>query len=491
MPPIHPRPRGYHFASFLAACLVLLVNVSATLPPTLSNRIDQLLTSGKLGNTLWGIDIRDVETGERIYGYNADHLLMPASTSKLLTSATALDALGSDFRYQTTLYYDGEVTGKSTLEGDLFIVGSGDPTFASEAMLPREDPLRKWARRLAKLGITRIEGRIIGIDDTFSDNPYAEGWDITYVTDQAGSWMGLSTSGLAYNDNTLNVRIRARAVGQKPALSITPSSYLNIHNNAVTRGYATLQFDRRLNNLASETYVLEGSLPRSYDGTFIKPMHNPTLFAAYTFREHLREAGITADAAVYDADVLDEKPEVEEAKPLFAHFSRPLVDILELMNHESNNLYAEQIFRTFSPDGTLEGSSHRVKALLRRAGVEEAEDLSIRDGSGLSRKTMISASAMTRMLAHMRSSHPESEAYRSTIAMGGEPESTLRYRMRGLPVRAKTGTLFSVRALSGYAQTGSGRTIAFAFFANNLPVEGYLVTHTFDRLIMMLTSLPT
>ena len=488
MPTAPPRPRGYCFAFFLATCLILLVNVSAALPPTLSTRFDRLLTSGELANTLWGIDIRDVETGKRIYGYNTDHLLMPASTNKLLTSATALDALGSDFRYRTTLYYDGEVTGKSTLRGDLFIVGSGDPTFASEVMLPREDPLRKWARRLAKLGITRVEGRIIGIDDTFSDNPYAEGWDIDYVTDQAGSWMGLSTSGLAYFDNTLDIRIRSNGVGERPAVSMSPAPYANIRNNAVSRGYATLQWKRDLSNLMTETYILEGSLPRYYEGTFIKPVYNPTLLAVQSFRRYLNEAGITVDAPVHDGDMLEEKPDLEEADPLFAHYSRPLVDILELMNHESNNLYAEQVFRTFSPDGTLEGSSHRVKALLRRAGVKNAEALSIQDGSGLSRKTLISASAMTRMLAHM-TRHPEAEAFWSTLAEGGEPESTLRYRMRGLPVRAKTGTLFSVRALSGYVETQSGRTLAFTFLANNLPVEGYHVTRVFDRLIIALTSL--
>ncbi|PSQ90150.1 MAG: D-alanyl-D-alanine carboxypeptidase/D-alanyl-D-alanine-endopeptidase [Bacteroidetes bacterium QS_8_64_10] len=477
--------------SFLAAALVALLLAAAgparaEAPlPDLQQRIDQLVSTGEMGDAFWGIAVMDARTGERLYARNADHLLMPASTNKLLTAATAISALGPDHRFRTTLYFDGEIDG-STMRGDLYIRGSGDPTFGSSAMKPAANPLRTWARRLARMGIERIDGRVVGDDDAFDDRPYAEGWDVDYLTWQASSWLGLSTSGLSYNDNIAEVRIAATSAGEPPAVSVVPAGYLNIENQATTSRYrgSTLQWDR---SLGTETFTIEGTIGNSYAGTFEKPVHNPTKFTAYAFRKHLAEAGIRVEkASVRDVDDLSEKPDYDNIDPLLVHLSPPLRDILEVMNHESNNFYAEHIFRTFAYGGSTEGGEKRVKALLKQAGVE-AEPLSIQDGSGLSRKDLVTAEAMTKMLAYMRG-HPNGEAFLSTIAQGGDSESTLKYRMRGLPVRAKTGSLAHVRALAGYAETTSGRLLTFALFANNYTVPSYRVTQAMDRVVMTLTA---
>ena len=489
-------PSASRLGIVLAAVLLFVVTVGAGPPAALEERFDQLLQAEELSNTFWGIDIRYVDNGQQLYGYNAQKLLLPASTNKLLTSATALDALGSTYRYRTTLYYDGEVTSSGTLKGNLIIVGSGDPTFGSSAMSnpgekASEDPLRKWAQQLDQMGITQIEGRIIGVDDTFSDVPYAEGWDIDYLTDQASSWLGISTSGLSYNDNIIRIRVRAGEVNDEPHVVTQPAGYVNSRNEATTRPVsrgATLKLTRNLSSLDAETFSLEGWISRGYEGTFEKPVHNPTLFTVHAFRKHLQDAGVNVSASVHDIDDLSQKPDLENIRPLLVHFSAPLVEILRVMNHESNNFYAEQVFRTFSPDGSLEGASNRVKALLRRTGAA-TENLSIRDGSGLSRKDLISPIALSKLLAYMLQ-HPSSEAYRSTIAKGGDVESTLRYRLRGLPVQAKTGSLAYVRALSGYAETSDGRTVAFTLFANNYRAPSYLVSQTLDRIVVALTSIP-
>ena len=488
-------PSASRFGAVLAAILLLVVTVGAR-PPALEDRFNQLIQAEELSDTFWGIDIRDVESGQQLYSYNAQKILLPASTQKLLTSATALDALGGDFRYQTTLYYNGEVTSNGILNGDLIIVGSGDPTFGSAAMSSSEketsgDPLRKWAQQLDQMGITQIEGRIIGVDNTFSDVPYAEGWDIDYLTDQASSWLGISTSGLSYSDNTVRIRVQSNDADEKPRITTQPAGYINIRNGATTRPVsrgATLKLNRNLSSLDAETFSLEGWVSRGYSGTFEKPVHNPTLFTAHAFRKHLQDAGIDVSASVHDIDDLNQKPALKNALPLLVHFSAPLVEILRVMNHESNNFYAEQVFRTFSPDGTLEGASNRVKALLRRAGAA-TDNLSIRDGSGLSRKDLISPIALSKLLVYMQQ-HPSSAAYLSTIAEGGDVESTLRYRLRGLPVQAKTGSLAYVRALSGYAEVSDGRTVAFTLLANNYRAPSYLVSQTLDRIVIALTSIP-
>ena len=115
-----------------------------------------------------GIFVQDVATGTAVYEERADASLIPASNAKIVTTAAALELLGSGYRYETRLSFDGRREGDSVLVGDLLIRGSGDPTFGSRQD-PGADPLRRWAEQLAEKGIERIEGRIIGDDDVFAD----------------------------------------------------------------------------------------------------------------------------------------------------------------------------------------------------------------------------------------------------------------------------------------------------------------------------------
>lgn len=472
------------FLTFIATLLLTGLSTGAASPAPLESQIDQLISEGALSETIWGIDIRDAQTGQQIYGHQSGHLLMPASTNKLLTSATALQTLGTDYRYRTTLYFDGDIDG-NTLRGNLIIRGSGDPTLGSVEVEGR-DPLRQWAQRLARMGVTRIEGRLIGDDDAFTDNPYAEGWDIDYLTTQASRWLGISTSGLAYHDNVVKVRITASSPGESPRIFVQPTNHIEIRNRATTGNYSrgsALNWER---GLGRESITFSGSVSRGFDGTLEMPVTNPTKLTVHSFKKYLQEAGIEVGAPVRDVDELDQALDYEDADPIFVHLSSPLRSILDYMNRESNNFYAEQVFRTFSPDGSLDGSARRVKALLRRAGAN-ADPLSIRDGSGLSRKDLVTAAAMSKMLVYM-TQQSTGDAFRSIIARGGEPESTLRYRLRNLPVRAKTGSLAYVRALSGYADMADGRTVAFTLFANNYTVPSYRITQTLDRIVQTLVT---
>ena len=170
----------------------------------------------------------------------------------------------------------------------------------------------------------------------------------------------------------------------------------------------------------------------------------------------------------------------------FVHVSPPLDEILKVVNKESNNFYAEQVFRSVAPGGGAEAAERRVKVLLSKAGIS-ADRLSIRDGSGLSRKNLVTPHALGRLLAYMRD-HPESDAFVSSLPSGGEPQTTLRGRLHNVPVRAKTGSLEFVRALSGYTTTSDGRQVAFAVLANNFTGPSYAVTQSIDRVVASLAS---
>lgn len=431
----------------------------------------------------WGAYVQELGSGEVLYTNNAGNPFIPASNQKILTSATALDALGSEYRYKTVLYFDGSVGGDE-LQGDLILKGSGDPTFGS-VEVSGEDPLRAWARRLAELGVKRIDGRIIGDDNAFDDRPYAEGWDIDYITSQASRALGVTTSGLAYKDNVVQVRITAGGTNQAPEISTQPGGFLNIRNDLTTAGRRRGISVRTSRDFGSETIRLQGSIPRTYDGTIVTPVTNATLFAVNTFRQYLQQFGIELDGEAADIDDLEDF-EYSEEQPLFVYVSPPLSEILAIVNKESNNFYAEQVFRTFSWGGSADGGEKRVKELLSRAGAS-TNGVSVRDGSGLSRKDMITPEAMAKLLAHMNN-HRERRAFLASLAEGGEANSTLRYRLHNVPVRAKTGSLEFVRTLSGYATGPSGQTYAFAVFANNYTGPSYQVTQTIDRIVREVAS---
>lgn len=449
----------------------------------LAARIEQHIRSEAAQPAFWGAYVEDVESGEVVYALNAQYRFVPASNQKLLTTATALDALGSDYRYETVLFFDGAVRG-DVLKGDLIIRGSGDPTFGS-ALASGEDPLRTWARRLAELGVTRIEGRIVGDDDTFDDRAYSQGWDIDYVTEQASRALGVSASGLSYNDNVVEVKITANGANRAPTIVTYPDGFVNIQNDLLTarrrRGISV----RTSRDFGSETVRLQGSIPQTYNGTIVTPVTNPTLFAAATFASYLKGYGIEVEAEIVDIDDLS-RFEYSRERPLFVHVSPPLSEIIAIINKRSNNFYAEQVFRTFSFGGSADGGERRVKALLSRAGVA-ITGVDVRDGSGLSRKNMVTPEAVGKLLAFMYR-HPERDPFIASLPTGGEPQSTLRYRLAGAPVRAKTGSLEYVRTLSGYAQTRSGRVLAFAIFANNYGGPAYQINQGIDRIVMELAS---
>ena len=453
-------------------------------PAVLAERIDRIIERGQARTAFWGIYIEDLTTGEVLYQHNADKTLMPASTHKLFTTATAIDALGPDFRYETTLYLDGAVEG-GILRGDLILEGSGDPTFGSQEVIG-EDPLRAWAQALADSGITRIEGRIIGDDDVFDDMTYPDGWDVAHI---ATANFATATSGLSYRDNLSRMMMRAGRIGTPIEVTTDPPGYLKVRNRSTTHGRRrgrNLRIDR---SIGTEQVTLLGSANRSYRGGLSIPVNNPTAYTLHSFRVHLQNAGIEVLATLHDIDDLREPMPYTTATPLFVHTSPQLSDILTQINKESDNFYAEQVFRTFSWGGAIRGGERRVKALLSRAG-SNARGLSIRDGSGLSRKNMVTPKSMGRLLAYMYD-HRDGEAFRNTLARSGERRTTLEGRLKGVSVRAKTGSLQYVRALSGYVETANGHPLVFVLFANNYTGSSTTIRRAIDEIVISLARNPS
>ena len=488
-PPTRRRTRLAAAALALAAVAAAAAALLAA-PPTASAdadglsaqtaaAVDEILSDAALPSAIWAVLAVDTRTGRTVVSRQAETLLMPASTLKLFTTATALDALGPDFRFVTGLYEFGRVEG-GTLRGDLVIRGAADPTFGSNEMEGLANPLTRWAEALAAAGVRRIEGRIIGDDDRTEDAPYSEGWDVTHVGTEA---YAPASGGLAYADNLLSVRLTG---GRDAAAESSPAGFATVRRDlSPASGRATLTVERAL---GSDDYTLSGSAPATYRGTLRLPVANPTRYAVHAFAARLAAAGIdVSQATLWDVDDVDRKPVYDGMAPLMVAVSPTLTRIVAHTNQESDNLYAEQLLRALTDAGTVEAGVGRVEAFLARAGAPDADDLSIMDGSGLSRKDLITPAAMVALLRTMLG-HPARDAFVASLPTGGGAGSTLRNRLADTPVRAKTGSISFARCLSGYVTGPNGSTIAFSIMANNYTESGSRITGAMDAVVRALAT---
>lgn len=473
------------FASISGGLLILLifllVNLGTKRPASVDEQIDAILNEPQASSAFWGVYVRDLSSDRILYSLNTDKTLVPASNQKLITTSAALSVLGPDFQYETTLHFKGDI-GEAVMQGDLILEGAGDPSFASRE-LSQPDPMQEWANKLASLGVKKFEGRLIGDDNVFDDEPYADGWDLSFVASES---FAPASSGLSSKDNVVIVQIQSDRVGAPPLLKDDPPGYLHIRNDATTSARRRGRSIHVNRTLGTENVTIKGTVPRVYRRSVVIPVTNPTLSTLHVFKHYLEEAGIEVAASLHDIDMLEEEISYKDASPLFVHHSPVLSEMLEQINKESDNFYAEQIFRTMGWGGSVEGGEKRIRSMLKAAGINIA-GLSIRDGSGLSRKNMITTETIGELLVHMYKDE-QWQAFKETLPRGGEARTTLDYRLKGVPVWAKTGSLEYVRSLSGYAQTSDGRLIAFSLIANNYTGRSYRIMQAMDRIVRVLTE---
>jgi len=485
--PTSPLRPAVALPTLVLFALLALASLTGADPPSAAlARVAAVLDSSE-ASVLWGVVVADARTGEVLFSRNAERPLMPASNQKVLTVAVALDRLGADFRYRTPLLFQGTEeaagtgTGGTVLRGTFGIVGAGDPSFGSlEAGGP--DPLDAWAAALRARGVVRMEGTLVGDDDRFDDNPYAEGWDMDYLTTQAGRYLGAPIGALSYRDNLVTVRL-----GPGPTeATVTPEGALTVRRRDRatdrTRGIGT-----GLRRLPGTGVVeISGTVGRR-DAVLELPVDDPTRFALDAFALALARAGIDTSALKrVDVDDLPERPDWRGADTLAVHTSPPLAALLALLGTQSNNFYAEQVFRTLSDVGTARGSQAVVRGFLAAGG--DTTGLSMFDGSGLSRKNLVTARMLSTTLLRM-ARRPDVDAFFRALPYPGEAGGTLEYRLEGVPVRAKTGSLTHARALSGYVRTASGRDLAFAVLANNYTASNARVVGVIDRLVRALAGM--
>ena len=442
----------------------------------------------------WGAMLIEAATGDVLFERNADRNFMPASVTKIFTIAAALDQLGPNYRYETRLYSDGLIS-DGGLKGNLIIRGSGDPSVGT----PGEDHLAifdAWADSLDALGVREIHGDVIGDDNVFNDVALGADWS----WDDAVYSYAAPVGGLTYHENVVDIAINGTRIGAPGSISWVPAvrGILEFSNETVTvptGGRPRLSFSR---SIYERSLTIEGEVPVGRTDRESISVTNPTTFFAEVFRQHLEIRGIVIAGDAIDMDDLPLDPAYDSLNVMARHLSAPLSDLAAVTNKDSHNLYAEHLLRTLAVENPVSDSppeqvsadmGHRAAMRTFAAAGVDTTRLQLVDGSGLSRRNLISPRMTAGVLRYM-STHEDSsvrQAFDASLAVGGI-DGTLEFRFpKGAPghkvVRAKTGTIGNVSSLAGFVKAASGTDYIFVLFCNHFIAPYRAIRELQDRVV--------
>jgi len=462
--------------------------------------IDQSIVEGDMPNAWWTVKIVEAETGMPWYEKDTGRSFIPASNTKLFTTAAALEILGPDFSYETSIWSDGWVE-DGVLKGNLIVRGSGDPVIGGRFNDGDiTEAFRAWADSLKALGVTRISGNIVGDDNAFDEIHLGEGWEWDDLT----FWYGAEISALSFNDNCVDFRLIAQKEKMPAELAWEPAntSYVSAVNasltvaedHSITEGYFREQ--------GSNRFTFSSLVPQGRTDYESLAVSNPTAFFVHVLRETLVAQGISVGGSSVDIDTTPFSPSYSSLNHLFSHFSPPLSEIVRVINKRSQNLYAEQVLRTIAVNAPLAGSGlipgsaamgiSRSKEVYGKAGIDTLR-IQLVDGSGLSRHNLITTTMMTNLLRYMRH-HPDPSvrsAFLESMSIAGV-DGDVRTRMRGTSAegnaRAKSGTVGNASALSGFVTTSDGTELIFSIISNHHTVPATRPRQIQNEIVSLLAS---
>ena len=440
------------------------------------------LTSHPLtGQANMSVFVQNMQTGEVIDSYRADKVVPPASVMKLLTTGAALEILGPGYKFPTILEYTGMIE-NGVLHGNLYIHGSCDPSLGWKG---QTGFLAKWVKAVQKAGISTIDGAVIA-DMTMLDG---EAQNPNWLCEDAGNYYAPGIFALNYYGNTMNIVLQSGEPGTVAKVVKTEPYVEDVYFINRIR-CDKIQYDGAFVSglpYSRERY-LTGAVPSNL-GTFgVKgDLPNPGLLLARHFTNRLREAGITVKRdATYIADY---NPLTPPRTELYTHYSEPLSEIIKETNVNSNNLYAESLFRYLGTRYTLPGTIHNSQDLLRdfwrRRGVN-VQNAIIKDGCGLAPQDAVSAKAFVQLLSFMARSNNK-EAWINSLPVSGQsgtlkslcPKTELEGR-----IHAKSGTIAGTKNFAGYIDMPNGETWVFAILINSAPGKAKNVQHVIQQYLL-------
>ncbi len=438
-----------------------------TLP--LENALEQLEKSSFLENGTLVFNLTRIKDSKTIAKKNAQKSIPFASCMKLVSTATALEVLGADFRFATTLEYDGYIQ-QGVLHGNLYIKGAGDPVLGSNIMsdqhIDRIFPI--WVQKIQQAGIQKIKGKIIADESIFPMDITPPEW----IWGDMGNFYGAGATALNIFDNQYTLFLQPNAtLYQKPQIVRTQPANLDIEfiNELKTEATGTGDQSTINGGMFETKRYLNGTIPQGGIFQVKGSLPNPPLTAVKIFQTYLKNAGITAEKATTSRLLLSQNQTFtkENRKLIYTHYSPYLKYICGFTNFYSVNLYAESMHKRIA--------LAQEKRAGTRAGVKATKDfwekkgLSTKgffqqDGSGLASTNVITASQMTTILAKMTKlkSFPHFFASLPVATKDGTMQGIGKNTKMANNLRAKTGAITRVQSFAGYFRNTKNELYAFS-----------------------------
>src|SRR5881296_2345409 len=497
-------------------CVLLTIQAYPASRKALEKRISTILSTPDLTRGFWGMEVVSLSTGKVLYSQNGDKLFIPASNTKLFTTAAALALIGSDYKFRTSVETNGVLDKHGRLTGDLVLIGRGDPNLSGRVLpfaqrTERNDHpilvLEQLADQLVQKGVKYVDGDIVADDSYFAFERYGEGWSQDDLV-----WdYGAPVSALTINDNVVFVNILpGDRVGERAFVSIMPfADYYRIDNRIITTPGGTQRKIFINREPGSTLLTLWGNVPLDDAGASEDlAIEDPAEFAATLFRGLLQTRGVsvygrqrtrhtelaslstftvTASAPARGGDEPMRSLQ-NQALVLASYQSKPLVEDVRVINKVSQNLHAEILLRLLGREkgtaGTVEGGLEVLRGFLNKAGVP-GDQYVFYDGSGLSRQNLATPHSVVQLLRYA-ASQPWGASFRDTFPVAGV-DGSLSDRLKNIDaqgrVYAKTGSLGGVKTLSGYATTDRGERVAFSILSNNFNLPTKRVTDAIDAIV--------
>ncbi len=471
----------YSGQGFLGLFLLLLFSFQLNAAsPIQQFTSDKFMTSANIS-----ILVNDISTGKTICSYRSKNATVTASTMKVITTATALELFGAEYKFETKLEADGTLTKDSVLKGNLYIRAGGDPTLGSDK-IGDKDFLNQWVAVIRLAGINSIQGKIIVINDIFDNEVINRKW----TWEDMGNYYAPGIHGVSYLDNTFRAYFKSGEVGSKTNFIRTDPVIDGLTIDNQVKSAAISSDNAYFFGAPFSNYrLVTGEIPANRTDFVVKgDIPNPAEVLIKQLKERLQVNGIK----VLEKN-LQFVPKLDSNRIIYTHFSPNLFEIINETNINSNNHFAEYLFKLIGTKPVLPSTNKQAIENIRNFWKSKglpADQLFQADGSGLSPTNAISAEFFVKLLTYMKMQSKYSKEFYESLAVSGE-SGTLKSFLAKTPlqskVHAKSGTISGVKSYVGYIDT-KNRSLVFAILVNNSNGSSKEVTQKIENFLVQISN---
>lgn len=443
--------------------LISVITNAQDLHPAVKTFVD----SPGLHNAGVGILIKDVETGEIVAEYRRNTNLIPASITKLITTATALEVFSDTFKFETKVVMEGHLTKDSTLHGNIYVVGGGDPSIASKYNKQPNDFFTNAANAIRNAGIKKVDGAVIGDASLYAQCAQMPIW----LVEDIGTYYAPTPSAICAYDNMIRIYVNnsaedsvARVVNTVPKTNLLDVKLINKDTP-----YRIMSTDFSWNK------TIEGPFAVGKMQEIQSENPEPALFVADAIEQQLKDSGVVFTKKASTTRI-EQFAKSDSCKLLYTHYSAPLSELCRATNYNSINLYAENIFLHLGLRNSY--TSSYPKSISSSFGWWNAHGVNAKgvyqvDGSGLSMKNAINPNFFVDMLIYMKKKSKFFPAFYASLPTCGV-NGTVKSFLANTPLKGKahfkSGSMERVQNYAGYVEH-NGKTYAVCLMVNNFSCQ--------------------